>query len=121
MISRGAHGPRLDEVLSCSRAMFTLNSTTGMEALLRGIPVFNLAPAFYERSGMSIPVGRSDAIRVRTLLEANAGSGVDRSAVARFANWLFQECMSPSPLSGIDGGISLADRIRATLPQRDLR
>jgi len=46
-------GGQLARVLECSRAVITVNSTVGTEALARGLPVITLGKAVYDMPGLT--------------------------------------------------------------------
>lgn len=110
MVSRATTGPLLADVLAHCRAVLTVNSAVGMEALTRGIPVFSLGSAFYARSGMAYDVTLEDAARVREILMGTNQRQSDARLVTDFVEWIVRSRMVPSPSSGSD---ALAERIRA--------
>lgn len=111
-ISRAFHGPGLAALLKQCRAVMTLTSATGMEALLAGVPVFTLGPAFYARSGLARTVTLQDAPMVREMITHAEQFLPDAAEVTKFSKWLKHECMVPAPECGSTAKNSLPHRIR---------
>ena len=116
LISRADHGPSLPGLLKQCRAMITISSAIGMDALLAGVPVFALGPAFYTRPGMARAVTVSDTSMVRELLSKTEQCRPDIEEVRKFVKWLFDEWMCPSPLIDTAGKKKLVKRIRSAVP-----
>ena len=112
-ISRAFHGPGLAAILKQCRAMITLTSATGMEALLAGVPVFTLGPAFYARSGLARFVTLQDAPMVREMITHAEQFLPDAVEVTKFTKWLMSEYMVPAPENDPPTKISLTHRIRS--------
>lgn len=119
-VSRAGDGPDLADVIRNCRALITLNSATGIEALLAGVPVLALAPAFYAREGMAVPVSLSEAQKVREALRGGELPGPDPAAVERFTRWLASEHMVHALHTAGAGENGLVERIRRALAERQL-
>ena len=118
-VSRVGDGPGLTEVIRTCRAMITLNSSTGIEGLLAGVPVLTLAPAFYAREGLAVPVSLSEAQKINEALRGGELQGPDPTAVERFTIWLAGEHMVHSPHSAGAGENGLMERIRRALAEQE--
>jgi capsular polysaccharide biosynthesis protein len=110
-ISRAFHGPSLATLLQRCRSVLTLTSATGMEALLAGVPVFTLGPAFYARPGLAKKVTLQDASLVREMITTIDQFLPDAHEVAKFANWLKAERMVHAPECGSPAKNGLPYRI----------
>lgn len=115
LISRVSRGPELPLLLKHCRAVITLTSALGMEALLAGVPVFVLGPAFYARPGLAKKVSQLDVKAVRKMLVHPIQHQPDANEVTKFKHWLLSECMviAPEYESGPVNG--LIHRIRELL------
>lgn len=112
-ISRAGRGPTVAALFERTAAVLTLTSAVGLEALLAGVPVFTLGPAFYQRKGMARAATMNDAASVRRLLSGGAPIQPDFAEVNRFVSWLSEEFIIPSPEVDPSAGLALVDRIRA--------
>lgn len=90
-ISRPGSGPELASLIDKCRAVITMNSAVGMEALLAGKPVFTLAPAFYARSGMAHAVSLSDYEYVRDIILDAKSHTPDHSVICKFTSWIIND------------------------------
>lgn len=97
-ISRVGHGPSLTEIINQSISVMTLNSATGMEALLAGKLVFTLLPAFYSRPGMAHLITLSDAAKIREMIAKHKQFSPDCVEIMKFVSWLLRERVVPSCL-----------------------
>jgi hypothetical protein len=115
LISRPDHGPTLTAIIQNSRAVMTLSSATGLEALQEGKPVLTLSPAFYARPGMARAVSRSDAALIRKILVNAEQFMPDRDKVNRFTSWLVKNHVIPSMLENNTTERTLSDHIACVI------
>jgi hypothetical protein len=106
-ISRAGHGPSLPLIIQHCRAVLTLNSAIGMDALLEGKLVFTFCPAFYARPGMAYSVKASDIRLIRQMLMKHAHYQPDSFEVMKFVQWLMSEHVVSTKPTSSD---SLADK-----------
>ncbi len=121
LISRVGHGPSMAGIIQECRAVMTLTSGVGMEALLVGVPVITLCPTFYSRSGMAKTIKLSDAALVRQILVNAEQFQADEDEVNRFTEWLLNNHVVPSLQEINSTGRTLIDHIRSTLKQRNVK
>lgn len=69
-ISRSEEGPTLGHLILKCKALITLSSASGFEALLQGKPVFTLLPTFYSRAGCAEYIAPEDIQRLKTILSS---------------------------------------------------
>lgn len=69
-ISRSEEGPTLGHLILKCKALITLSSASGFEALLQGKPVFTLLPTFYSRAGCAEYIAPEDIQRFKTILSS---------------------------------------------------
>jgi hypothetical protein len=112
-VSRAGCGPELEEIIQHCKAVVTLSSSIGMEALYAGALVFTIGSAFYARPGMAKAVTLSDTGLAREMVTREEEFRPVASEVDRFTTWLINDCMVPSPLLSSDAGTRLEDCIRA--------
>ncbi|EWY35736.1 hypothetical protein N825_36090 [Skermanella stibiiresistens SB22] len=100
-----AHGHNIKDLLDMSDAVLTLNSGTGVLAMLWQKPVFYAGQAFYGHDGMNMQVRTADQ-----LIEAlEAGFKPDPEKILRFLSYLVHEFYSfgefvTKPVKMPDGG-----------------
>ena len=87
-VSRPGHGASLAHLLQTARLTITLNSATGMQALLAGVPTVTLAPAFYARPGMALAADFTKPHVLQALLAHGDLPKPDVPAVLAFARWI---------------------------------
>lgn len=101
LVSRAECGPNLSSIIRHCRAVLTLNSAVGMEALLEGKPVFTFCSAFYTRPGMACSVSVSDVGLIREMLRKHDQYQPDPVEVMKFLSWLMSEhIVSKGSVSG---------------------
>lgn len=88
-ISR-AIGPTFKELIQRSKALITTTSMTGFEALLSGIPVLALGPAFFARPGLARPTNLAEAPLIHDQLAGGGLPGPDSGNVMQFHLWMDQ-------------------------------
>lgn len=115
LISRAGHGPSLTTLVQQCKAVMTLNSATGMEALFAGKLVFTLGSAFYARPGMAINVTTTDYSVIREMLINPEKYSPVMSEVYKFTNWLIDNHIVSSPQINSTIGKTLADCIRTVV------
>jgi hypothetical protein len=69
-ISRPNQGPNLDSLINNCKALITLSSAAGFEALLKGKPVFTLAPTFYTHGGCADYIKLDGLINLKKVLSS---------------------------------------------------
>jgi hypothetical protein len=111
-ISRIESGPKLAPLLEYCRAVLTISSATGVEALLKGKPVFTLAPTFYSRLGCAEFVSLHEHDRIRTMLTHNSIQKPKLEEVQKFINLIVNDHTIVDPASSADGCKCLANRVR---------
>lgn len=87
-VSRPRQGASLDRLLQTARLLITLNSATGLQALLAGVPTVTLAPAFYARPGMAWAADFREPQSVQTLLARGDLPRPNVAAVQAFVRWI---------------------------------
>jgi len=92
-VSRSRIGPNLDTQIHHCGVVLTMNSALGVEALLKGKPVFTLAPAIYAGPGLAAGVSPPDACVIRKMIESSQVRVPDPSRVTQFRDWLIREHM----------------------------
>jgi hypothetical protein len=110
MISDPGALPGLGDLVERCRAVFTLTSATGFQALLRGRMVFTLAAAFYCRAGLARRVGMQDTTAFADWL-AEGAPGPDHVMVAAFDRWLRASCILPYPTADASSLTELRRRL----------
>lgn len=70
-ISRQNSGPPLSSIIENCLLLITINSATGIEALLQNKPVFTIAKAFYTRIGCAEFIDVKDFMRLRLMIVNN--------------------------------------------------
>jgi len=111
-ISKPDKDPNIQTLLKSCKAVITLSSSVGMEALLQGVYVFTLGPAYYARAGMAESVTILESGKVRHILEKDAELRPDMKIVKAFYMWLLEYYLIPVPLQHPDGAGRLVDWIR---------
>lgn len=69
-VSRPGKGADLDGLLKKSRALLTISSAAGVQALRAGVTTFTIGPAFYAREGMAVQVDVHQPQSLRTQLSS---------------------------------------------------
>jgi hypothetical protein len=105
--------PGLDLLIDHCKVVFTLTSSTGFQALLRGKMVFTLAQAFYCRPGLARCVARESLDEFNEWLAAGS-PGPDRGKVAEFDVWLRASCILPYPTTGTDSVNEVLSRLNTS-------
>jgi len=114
-VSRAGRGPSLSRLVERCRTLVTINSAVGMEALSHGKTVLALGPAFYVREGLAQAVDPSRPEKLADMLDHPEAYRPDPLQVAKFANWLIQRLMAPSPIIESPFGRTLAEHIRVAV------
>jgi capsule polysaccharide modification protein KpsS len=83
-VSRPGKGASLDVLLQEARALLTLTSATGIQALKVGVPTFTIGPAFYTRPGMAIQMDVNHPEVLRAQLSSGQIERPDKKTVGAF-------------------------------------
>lgn len=120
-ISRISNGPDLSSLIKHCRAVITLNSATGMEALLAGKPVFTLLPAYYTRPGMAHLVSSADSSSLRDMLENHRQYAPDPTVMSGFMSQFLRDHAAPHSYKQVDirFGKPLVEHIFQSLAEMD--
>ena len=112
-VSRPGHGAGLEALVRQARAVLTINSAVGMQALQAGVPVVAIGPAFYARPGMASWANWQDPGPVRALMVQDRLPRPDAATVQSFARWVTEDLSAPMPPLSVDAApaYALADRI----------
>jgi len=102
-ISRIESGPKLALLLEHCRAVLTISSAAGVEALLKGKPVFTLAPAFYSRQGCAEFVGLNEHERICAMLMHSSIQKPNPDEVQKFVSCIVNDHTISNPATSIEG------------------
>jgi hypothetical protein len=114
-ISRAGFGPLLTALFEHSRAVLTISSAVGAEALTQGVPVLTLADAFYCRTGCGRRVGTRDVDNLRQALASDTLVRPDERQVESMVATMVAHHMIDDPSQSGRGMRQLVDRIESTL------
>ena len=114
-VSRPGAGASLPALLRQARAMITITSAAGVQALQSGVPTVVIGPAFYARPGMAWAVDRHAPAIVRARLEAGRLPTPDPTIVRAFVQWIETSVSAALPDSPFEvvPAQALAQRITA--------
>jgi hypothetical protein len=118
-VSRVGTGPHLHALFERSRAVLTIRSAVGAEALAYGVPVLTLATAFYCRAGCGRLVREADIEELRRALADDSVARPDEGQVAALIATIVAHHMIDEPHRHGQGAQDLAYRIRALVRLRD--
>lgn len=114
-VSRPGQGAGLAVLLRHTRALLTLSSSAGMQALQAGVPTLVIGPAFYARPGLAWQADRQQPAQLRAWLSLGRLPAPDPAAVHAFAGWIEHALSAPLPALSTEvvPAEALARKIRA--------
>lgn len=121
-VSRPGYGASLEQLLQTARLTITLNSASGIQSLLAGVPTVTLAPAFYARPGMAWAADFREPQVLQAQLARNDLPKPDVQAVLAFTRWIEESRSASLPPISDDAAVAsaLAERICLLVKGRPL-
>ena len=110
-ISRYGSKTELPALLDNCLALITINSSTGLDAIIRGKPVYTLAPAYYSRPNHAEQVDLNNFAYVKECLTSKKLNYTNKEMARKFTSFLMESKILEHPSTSTSATKKFAKKI----------